>query len=414
MLLKNGLVLKGHEVKKTDVLIEEGKIKKIGRDLKGEDILDVSKKLVMPGLVNTHTHLAMSLLRGYADDLELMDWLENYIWPLEKNLRKEDVYYGSMLGAIEMIKTGTVCFNDMYYHPLMTKKTCEEIGIKALLSSPIFDFGDEEVGKRMVREASNLVKKSTENVRFAFGPHAIYTNSKETLLKVKESAKGEKIHTHLSETLKEVKDCEKLYGKSPVEYLDSIGFLDSNVLAAHLVWLSKREMRILKKRGVKVLHCPSSNMKLSSGISPVTEFLKKDINVSLGTDGACSNNSLDMFSELKMATLLQKISKMDPTVLNVKQTLQLATTNASKALGFNSGLVEVLKDADLITLDLRKVGMIPRHSLLSNLVYSARGEYVSDVIISGKLIMKNRRILTIDEERMLEKAQKVARDFVSR
>ncbi|MEA1994227.1 MAG: amidohydrolase [Euryarchaeota archaeon] len=413
MILRNGLVYYKGEIIRRDIEINENRIAKIGKKLEGEGY-NAENKLILPGLVNTHTHLAMTLLRGYADDLPLNRWLEEYIWPSEDKLTEEDVYYGSLLGIIEMIKSGTTCFNDMYFFMDRVADAVAESGIRGVLSHGIIELSDKEKGKREIKKSMVLMKKCEKNDRtsFMFGPHAPYTCSREFLMHLKELSHeyDKKIHMHLSETKKEVEDIKNEHGVTPIEYLKD--FLDENVLAAHCVHLTKREIAILREKKVKVSHNPVSNTKLSSGIAPIPELLKNRVLVSLGTDGAASNNSLNMFEDLKVMALIHKLK--DPTALNAEKALEIATENGGKALDLSIGKIAEGYLADLIFVDLNSANLCPAHNIISNLVYSFDTENISDVMINGKFVMKNREILTLREEKILEKANKRAKDLVTR
>ena len=413
MIIKNGLIYYRGEIVKRDIEIEGNKIVRIGKNIEGESY-NAEGKLILPGLVNTHTHLAMTLLRGYADDLPLNEWLENYIWPAESKLKGEDVYYGSLLGIVEMIKSGTTCFNDMYFFMDKTADAVVESGIRGVLSHGCIELSDPKKGEREIKESLRIMKICEKNDRteFMFGPHAPYTCSKEFLMKIKDLADKYKkyIHIHVSETENEVKGIEKQYKMSPMEYLED--FLNENVLIAHAVHLTEKEIKILKEKNVKVSHNPVSNLKLSSGIAPVPELLKNDILVSLGTDGTASNNSLNIFEDLKIMALIHKLK--DPKNLNANECLKIATENGGKALNLKIGKIEEGYFADLIFIDLRSASLNPEHNLISNIVYSMDTESIKDVMVDGKFVMQNRKIITLDEEKIIEKTEEIAKDLVNR
>jgi len=413
MIIKNGLIYYRGEIVKRDIEIEGNKIVRIGKNIEGESY-NAEGKLILPGLVNTHTHLAMTLLRGYADDLPLNEWLENYIWPAESKLKGEDVYYGSLLGIVEMIKSGTTCFNDMYFFMDKTADAVVESGIRGVLSHGCIELSDPKKGEREIKESLRIMKICEKNDRteFMFGPHAPYTCSKEFLMKIKDLADKYKkyIHIHVSETENEVKDIEKQYKMRPMEYLED--FLNENVLIAHAVHLTEKEIKILKEKNVKVSHNPVSNLKLSSGIAPVPELLKNDILVSLGNDGTASNNSLNIFEDLKIMALIHKLK--DPKNLNANECLKIATENGGKALNLKIGKIEEGYFADLIFIDLRSASLNPEHNLISNIVYSMDTESIKDVMVDGKFVMQNRKIITLDEEKIIEKTEEIAKDLVNR
>jgi 5-methylthioadenosine/S-adenosylhomocysteine deaminase len=402
---------------RTSILLEGERIAGIGAHGKADQVIDGRGKAAIPGLINTHTHAAMTLLRGYADDMRLKEWLEGHIWPIEAKLTEEDVYWGTRLACLEMVKSGTTCFNDMYWFMDGAVKAVEESGIRGVLSSVYIDMftPGESDGKR--REVVRQLKdaKSSSRVRLSLGPHAIYTVSEEGLRWVRECSDkyGLLVHFHLSETRQEVDDCVKAHGKRPVEYLDEIGFLGPNLVCAHCVWLDGKEIRLLAKRGVKVSHCPTSNMKLSvGGALDYKALWKAGVTVSLGTDGCSSNNSLDMFGAMKSAALLQKLWWGDPTALNAAETLGMATLEGARALGLEAGRLQVGALADIVLVDLRRPQMTPMHSLASNLVYSAGGGCVDTVICDGSVVMEAGRVA--GEEETLEGAAEAAARLAGR
>ncbi len=419
-LVVMGNVLTPYEIIKDGAIgIIGNRIVEIGKigDIKGEEKIGGKNKIVMPGLINTHTHLSMTLLRGIADDMPLMNWLQEEIWPREANLTEKDCYYGALLGCLEMLKSGTTCFADMYFFMDGVAKAVEESGIRAALSYGILEL-DKETGKNMFNSARKFVKNWKDHDRIVpmYGPHTIYTCSEEMLLKVRETASKEKIgiHIHLNETEEEVENTKREKGKYPIEYLNDIAFLGSDVLAAHCVWLDNKEISILKEKDVKVSHNPISNMKLGSGISPVEKLLKNGVTVSLGTDGVASNNTLDLFEEMKVSALLQKTNSRDPTSMPVDTVIRMATSYGAKALNIDSGSIEIGKKADLIIINPKKPRLTPMHNIRSHVVYATHGDDVGSVIVDGKIVMRDGEVLTLNEEEVVEKTEEVARDLVSR
>ena len=402
------------EEKKASVLIKDDKIAEIADDIdEGVDkVINGKGKILMPGFVNTHTHLSMTLLRGIADDMALDTWLNDNIWPMEAHLNKEYCYAGALLGALEMIKSGTTTFSDMYFYMDGVAQAVEESGIRGVLSYGMIDFGIEEKRENEFKENISLIKNfnNTADGRITtmFGPHSCYTASVDLLERVRKEANKYDvgIHIHMNETLKEINDVGEAHdNKRPFELLDSIGFLGDDVVAAHCVWLDENEMKLIKDNGVSVSHNPCSNMKLASGSAPVGELLDKGINVALGTDGASSNNNLDMFDEMKFASLLSKVSTLNPSVLNANEVINMATINGAKALNLDVGSIEVGKKADLILVDTNTPNMTPSSAIIaSNLVYSANGSNVDTTICNGQVLMENKKVLTIDEEDVLAKA----------
>ncbi|MEM3126720.1 MAG: amidohydrolase [Candidatus Woesearchaeota archaeon] len=397
---------------RTNVFIEGNKIAKIGGTSKAEFVIDGRQKAILPGLINCHTHAAMSLLRGFGDDMELHDWLQNKIWPAEKRYKEKHYRIGTELAVLEMIKTGTTCYADMYFHEDISAQVCNEMGIRAFLGETHIDFlGDKEF-KQIKHIIKEIRAMKIERIQPTLAPHAIYTVSKENLAKLKElsMATNTLIQFHLAETRKENEDCFKQHKKRPVELLEEIGFLGENLLAAHSTWLTKGELRTLAKYNVKIVHNPIANMKLATGgIMPYPEMIETGLNVSLGTDGVASNNCLDMFQTMKFAALLQKCQRWQSTVLSAHECFKLATRNGAKSLGINTGEIREGMLADIILVDMKAVEMVPNYDLISNVVYAANGSCVSDVIIEGKIVMQNKKVK--DEEKILEKAEKIVEDF---
>lgn len=414
ILIKN-ILLNGKE---TSIYIEENLITEIGVKTEADHIIDGKNKAAIPGLINTHTHAAMTLFRSYADDMKLHEWLQDKIWPLEAKLTEEDVYWGTKLACLEMIKTGTTCFNDMYWRMNGAVKAVDEMGIRAVLSGVFIDLFDKEMGNKEVKSSKKFIKeiKDLKNERIipALGPHALYTVSRENLQWIREYSDKENllIHFHLAETERENKECVEKYGKKPVPFLEEINFLGENLVAAHCNWLDRKDIETLAKFNVKISHNPVSNMKLSSGFLPYTKMKDSGLVISLGTDGCASNNNLDMFESMKFAALLQKSYRNDPTIMPAGEAFQLATLNGAKSLQINSGIIEEEKLADIVLIDLKRPELAPNHNLISNIVYSANGSCVDTVICNGKILMQNRKV--DGEEEILKKAGEVALDLVNR
>ena len=419
ILIKNALILNPNNFinKPQDILIKNDLISEISDEINAENvdkIIDATEKILLPGLVNTHTHLSMTLFRGLADDLSLDEWLNDNIWPVEANLNGYYCYIGALLGAIELIKSGTTTFSDMYFYMEDVAKAVEESGIRAVLSYGMIDFGDEEKRKAEIEENLQLYRNchntADGRIKVFFGPHSPYTASEELLKEVRKLADENNIgiHIHVSETQKEIDDVSSEKGLRPFEYLDSIGFLGPDVVCAHSVWLSDKEIEIIKEKDVKISHNPCSNMKLASGIAPVSKLLENDICVAIGTDGASSNNNLDLIEELKTASLLQKVATLDPKVLTSDESLAMGTINGARALGLEDeiGTVEVGKKADLILIDTNSANMVPDSSnLSSNIIYSANGSNVDTTICNGQILMENKKLTTLDEQDIYKKAR---------
>ena len=425
ILIKNAFILdpNNFEDKKQSLLIKDDLIAEISDEIDESNIdkvIDAEGKILLPGLVNTHTHLSMTLFRGLADDLSLDSWLNDHIWPMEANLNGDYCYIGALLGAVELIKSGTTTFSDMYFYMEDVARAVEDAGIRAVLSYGMIDFGIEEKREAEIKENMALFNACNGmddgRIKVFFGPHSPYTASEELLVKVRELAdeNGMGIHIHVSETQKEINDSLDERGLRPFEYLEKIGFLGPDVVAAHCVWLSDNEIEIIKKHGVKVSHNPCSNMKLASGIAPVSKLIENGICVSIGTDGASSNNNLDLIEELKTASLLQKVSTLDPKVLDSNESIRMATIKGAEALGLDDeiGTIEVGKKADIILIDTAAANMTPdSSSLSSNVVYSANGSNVDTTICNGKILMENKKLTTLDEEEIYAKARQAIKEL---
>jgi len=405
-----------------NIFIQDDLILKIteSKDFQEVDyVIDGKNKLAMPGLVNTHTHLAMTLFRGYADDLPLKEWLEEKIWPKESKLTSYDVYCGSLLGICEMIKSGTIAFADMYFYMDEVAKAVSESGIKASLSVGMIGIaGDEnEILNRGVIFAKNWHNSENGRIKVMLAPHAPYTCPPSFLEKVISKAVefGLGIHTHLSETFLEVENIKNLYGVTPVRLMNRVGLFNVPVLAAHCVFVDDEEIEILAEKEVGVAHNPQSNLKLASGIAPVKKMLQKKVKVGLGTDGPASNNNLDLWEEMRLAAILHKGTEKDPTCVPAEEALKMATKNGMEILGWkDSGVIKEGYKADIVILDLNKPHFYPRHNLISHLVYSASSADVDTVIVDGKVLMEKRELKTLDEERIKFEAEKRAFDLIKR
>jgi len=409
-----------------DIFIDEtGMIASIGdaiaREYRGEAdaCIEGGGDLALPGLVNTHTHAAMTLLRGYADDMPLQDWLTLKIWPLEAHLTGDDVYLGTKLACLEMIKSGTVAFNDMYFFMEDAARAVDEMGLCAVLSYGFLDLFSEEKREAECRATEQLVHSiqgmGNPGIQAAVGPHAVYTVSPEGLRWVSEFAAEKEIgiHIHLSETEKEVSDAVTQWKKRPVRILDECGILTPRTVAAHCCWLDRDECSLLAKRGVHDSHNPASNMKLATGRAMPYHWLKEEgASVTLGTDGCASNNNLDLFEEMKVASLLQKHAWNSQTLLPAGEALAMATSAGATALGFGRGIIATGEPANLILVDSRAVCNTPLHHAISNLVYSCSGSAVKTTICRGRVLMKDR--VVPGEEEILGDAAKAAASLVKR
>ncbi|MDD1666574.1 MAG: amidohydrolase [Methanomicrobiales archaeon] len=415
-----------HRGRTVDAFIDaEGKIAALGRDAgkkarrDAETRIDARRLLLIPGLVTTHTHAAMTLLRGFADDLPLREWLEEKIWPLEAHLTGEDVYWGTRLACLEMIRSGTVAFNDMYFFMEDAARAVEEMGLRATLSYGFIDLGDPDRREREIRATERFVSTvkgmGEPRIRPAVGPHAVYTVSPEGLSWCAGFAREEGIgiHVHLSETGQEVQDCIAARGKSPPAHLDACGCLTERTVAAHCCWLDREECALLAARGASVSHNPTSNMKLSvNRAMPYPWMREAGVNVTLGTDGCASNNSLDLFRAMRDAALLQKFAWGSQTTLPAPEALLMATEAGARALGIPSGTIGKGAPADLVLVDLDGPAMTPLHSEESNLVYAATGSSVDTVICDGRILMLHGEVP--GEGEILARAAKAAAALVRR
>ena len=403
--------------RRRDVLIEGNRILSLEGG-KAQETLDCRQRAAIPGLVNTHSHAAMTLLRGYAEDMDLKTWLETRIWPLEAKLTPDDIYWGTKLACLEMIRTGTTTFNDMYFHMDRAAAAVKETGLRAVLSEGFIDLGKAEASdvllEKTVRVHRQIADLHTDRITVAWGPHAGYTVSAESLRKIAERAAAEQalVHIHVSESKQEVADCQKAHGVTPPAYLDSLGVLSDRTIAAHGCWLTEEDAVLLARRGVSVSHNPVSNMKLASGRLDVPMLAYHKVNVCLGTDGAASNNSLSMLETMKFAALLQKHAAGTPTAVDARHVLSQGTVRGARALHLETGEIAPGKLADLVLLDLKSPGMLPLHNLTANVVYSASPAAVTDVLCDGKFLMRDRQVL--GEEEILEKGAAVAADLLGR
>jgi 5-methylthioadenosine/S-adenosylhomocysteine deaminase len=415
-----------HRGRTVDVYIDgEGRIASLGRVAgrgsrkDAETRIDGSTLLLMPGLVNTHTHAAMTLMRGYADDMPLRDWLERKIWPLEAHLTGEDVYWGTKLACLEMIRSGTVAFNDMYFFMEETARAAGEMGLRATLAYGFIDLGDGERREREIRATERFVSAvrglGNPGIQTAVGPHAVYTVSPEGLRWCADFSREEGIgiHVHLAETEQEVRDCMTAHGKRPAAHLDACGCLTERTVAAHCCWLERDECALLAARGASASHNPGSNMKLAvNRAMPYPWMREAGVNVTLGTDGCASNNSLDMFRAMRDAALLQKFAWNTQTLLPAPEALHMATAAGSRALGIPSGRIEKGAPADLVLVSVAEPSMTPLFSEESNLVYAASGSSVDTVICDGRILMLRGQVP--GEEEILAQAARSAASLVRR
>ncbi len=384
------------------------------------EILGGRHDIVMPGLINTHTHAPMTLFRGMADDLPLMTWLNEHIFPAEaKHVDDEFVYIGSLLACWEMIRSGTTAFCDGYFFEDQVGRAAKEAGMRAWLGEGILQFPTPSNSDptQTIEHSEAFIKRwlNDELVKPTVFPHAAYTCTPEILSSAAELARKYDLpfQIHLSETQFEVDQISTERGMSPVAYLDSLGCLSERTLAAHCVVLSESDIELLAERKVSVAHNAESNMKLSSGIAPVPQMLEAGINVALGTDGCASNNNLDLLEEMASVATLHKVITLDPTVVDACTTLQMATANGARALGFNGGALEAGMPADIVVLDGDSPNLVPIHNPVSQVVYSASGPNAKHVVINGQLVVRNFKALTIDEEALLKECRRFQRKIAA-
>ena len=382
----------------------------IGKQFRGRDTIDASGQVVLPGLINTHTHAPMVLYRGLADDLALTEWLNKYIFPAEaKTVSPEFVRAGTRLALAEMIQSGTTTYADMYYFEEEIARETSQAGVRGVLGQTIIQFpvADAKTPADALARAEAFIKLFKEDplITPAVAPHAMYTLDGPTLKAARELSRRYSVPTliHLAETRDEVKTAQERFSGSPVAYLDSLGFLGPGVLAAHGVWVSDADIAILKARNVGVSHNPESNMKLASGAAPVPSYLRSDVAIGLGTDGAASNNDLDMFEAMRIAALLHKHQTVDPRAVSARTVLEMATIRGARALGMDRviGSLEPRKHADLITVSMAGARQTPMYDPVSHLVYVTRGDDVRTTIVNGKVLMRDRKVLTLDRRQVL-------------
>jgi len=413
-LTNQGIIEDGAIVTKGNIIFDIGKKDILEERYLPKRRLEYGHGLIMPGLINAHTHIAMTLFRGLADDLPLMEWLNEYIFPAERKLTAEMVYWGSLLGCAEMILSGTTTFCDMYLFSDQVAEAANRAGIRAVVGEVLYDFpspnyGDLENGFRYTEE---LINKWEENplISVAVEPHALFTCSPDLLKRARDLAErySTPLIIHLSETEEEVKEIKRRYGCTPVRHLHNLGILDKRLIAAHCVILTEEDISLLAKYQVNVVHNPESNLKLASGIAPIPKLLESGITVALGTDGPSSNNDLDMFLEMGTAARIHKVKNLDPEIMKSEEVLKMATINGAIALGLNEiGTLKAGKRADIIVIDLNRPHLIPIYNPYSHLVYSATGSDVITTIIDGKIIMENRELHTLDLDEIKEKLKEI-------
>lgn len=414
----NTIILKAVTVgrERVDILIKDGMFTQIDKNIEvvADKIIDCQNKAILPPYYNCHTHAGMTLLRGYADDYDLNTWLNNYIWPFESKLTPDDIYAGVRLACLEMIKSGTVFFADMYWSDA-AERVATEMGMRVSLGPVALDFPDQNlVLEQRERGEAFFDTEHAKGIIPTICPHAIYTVGRESLewCLALQKKHDTFMHVHLAETAQEVADCMAEHGMSPVEYLDSLGILGPKTIAAHCVHLSSNDMEIIAERRVKIVHNPVSNLKLTAGVMDYNGLKEAGNHICLGTDGCSSNNNLDMGEEAKFASLLAKNKTGNPAVLPKNEIFDCATVNGAEAFGINAGKIEVGKEADCMLVDLNDCRLTPSYDLISNMIYSADSSCIKTVICAGKILMEDGFVA--GEEEIVESAKRVCEDILSR
>ncbi len=428
ILIKNGMIMTMDD---KNTIIENGFLCITGDHISqvdrfsenkylAEKVIDARGGIVLPGLINGHTHAAMSLFRGLADDLPLMDWLNHYIFPVESRMDADFVYTGTMLACAEMLMNGTTSFCDMYLFEEEVASAAKNAGMRCLVGEVLYDFPSPNYGTvdNGLLYTESLIRKWQDDplVSIAVEPHSLFTCDPSLLKKAHTLSRQYDVPLiiHVAETLQELDEIQRKYNKRPVEHLQSLGLLGPHLIADHCVHLDHNEIRMLADHGVKIIHNPESNMKLASGIAPVPEMLHHGLAVGLGTDGCASNNNLDLFTEMDITAKLHKIQHMDPTVMDAVTVLRMATIDGARALGMDHiiGSLEPGKKADVIILDINKPHLTPIYNPYSHLVYSAKGSDVFCSIINGRPVMEDRRLLTIDLDEIMSRSREKASDVL--
>ncbi|MBU0732996.1 MAG: amidohydrolase [Proteobacteria bacterium] len=420
IVIKNGTILTMDEnnsvFEKAQLCIKGDIISKVGTidggAFEAEKTIDAGGGLLLPGLVNGHTHSAMSLFRGLADDLPLMEWLQRYIFPAEKRIDGDFVHLGALLACAEMIMSGTTTFCDMYLFEDQVAEAASKANMRCLVGEVLYDFPSPNYGEleKGFEYTESLIRKWRDHplISIAVELHSLFTCSPDLLTRANEIALNHHapLIIHVAETLSEIAEVKKTYGKTPVDHLDSLGLLGPHLIADHAVHLNESEIMKIAEHDVKVIHNPESNMKLAAGIAPIPKLLTCGVTVGIGTDGCASNNNLDLFTEMDMAAKLHKVQAMDPTLMDAVTVLKMATIQGARALGLSdiTGSLEEGKKADVIIVDTNKPHLTPMYNPFSHLVYSARGNDVTHSIINGRLVMENRKLLTLDLEEIMKQA----------
>ncbi|MFA5108915.1 MAG: amidohydrolase [Candidatus Micrarchaeia archaeon] len=421
-ILENAITLlpgRPYRFERRNILIVENKISAVSKSKihhSSAQKIDCTKKIVIPGLINAHTHAPMSILRGHGDDLPLHDWLSKHMWPKEKKLGANDIYAGTMLSIAQMFTSGITCFNDNYFHISAIAKAAKETNIRATLGYSMIDLGDfdgkgQSELKQAQKDAKEISQDKTGLLTPSINPHAPNTCSKELLQESASLAKklNLKLHIHACETKSELAFTKKKFNSTPISILEKTGCLTKNSILAHAIYCNPADILLIKKSGASIAHCPIANMKLGSGsFTPITKYIANHTNVCLGTDGPASNNSLSMFETAKMAALLQKNHLENPAAAKADDYLFMALEGGAKALGINAGKIAPGALADLAFLNADSPELIPFSNNAGWLLYSAGAQNISDLMVNGKWVMKNKTILTFDVQKVMQNAQKIS------
>lgn len=424
-LLQNGTIIPMSDseprIIQGDIAVSGDTITQIAdriENFQADRVLDCSGRIIVPGFINAHTHLAMTLLRNYYDDMDLYTWLNDYIWPVEEKLTPEAVYRGSQLGVIESIRSGVTYFADMYFEQEQTIQAVAEGGIRAHIGATF--MGDDSATRDRLPHLRDIIEtwNGSHDGRISFdaAPHAIYTCSKGTLQAARDLAEeyGLSLHIHMAESEKEAADSMAEHGMTPFAYLDSIDFFSRPAYAAHCIYMEESDIQLCRDRKISIVHNPSSNLKLGNGIAPVQSFLNAGINVAMGTDGASSNNNLNLMEEMHIASLIAKGFTKDPTALNAYQTLRAATMGGAEALNESRriGSLEPGKSADLVIIDTSSAHMTPKNNPISAVVYSAQAADIEAVMCRGKFLMQDSKLTELDEEEIIRKTEEAAGELL--
>ncbi len=420
VVVRNGVVYTEDGFREAAVCVRDGRIERIGEPADADRVIDADGGIVLPGLVNAHTHAAMTLFRGYADDLPFDEWLFEHIVPVEEELTPEDIAAGARLAALEMIRTGTTAFADMYFYEETMADVVADVGLRATLGAGVVTDGksEAELDERMaeLRALNERDGDADGRVRTMMTPHAPYTCDDARLEELAEIAEetGIPYHLHVNETEGEVADLEEKYGQRPVHHLDSLGVLDTDAYVAHGVHLSESEIDVLAQKGVGVAHCPAANAKLAAGIAPVQRLLDAGVPVCLGTDGVASNNSLDMFEEMKLAALFGKARDRDAVAVDAESALEMATANGADAIGHDGGRLAAGEPADFVVLDPAVPNRSPGHDPLSDVVYATSGKDVTHTVVAGDVLYDDGAFTTLDPDAVRAEAEAAAEGLLER